>query len=387
MIIETNNCALAFNDMLEFQGAVPAVLQNDDGSVTLQIAAPNATKVEFKIVETLVPAEKGDDGIWRCTYTEKTAINYVQLLIDDVPVITPLLPISYGYSRPYNFVELPVPANDGSSSDFYAVKDVPHGAVRRQYFHSSVTGRTESILVYTPAEYDENPDKKYPVLYLQHGHGENETGWTYSGKVNFIMDNLIAEKKAVPFVIVMANGMVQVDADTVEPGPMVVPGSRKIVDFMQFPRFILDDIIPYVEKTFHVRTDKAGRAMAGLSMGSFHTSRTTLANPDMFCAAGVFSGFMSNFMEGSFLDSVKRPEGNNDHLAILDDAEKANAAFKPFFRAMGENDPFFEVFKKDDELCAAKGFNPVRKVYPGTHDWNVWRLCIRDFAQMIFKEM
>lgn len=386
MIIETRNQALAFNQMLEFQDSVPAVIQNDDGSVTLQIAAPNAGKVEFKIVETVVPAEKGADGVWRCTYTEKTAINYVQLLIDDVPVITPLLPISYGYSRPYNFVELPVAANDGSSNDFYAIKDVPHGAVRRQYFHSTVTGCDESILVYTPAEYDQNPEKKYPVLYLQHGHGENETGWTYSGKVNFIMDNLIAENKAVPFVIVMSNGMVQVDADTVEPGPLVPAGSRKLTDFMKFPSYLLNDVIPYVEKTFHVRTDRDGRAMAGLSMGSFHTSITTLSNPDKFCAAGVFSGFMCNFMEGSFLDAVKRPEGNSNYLSFLDDAEKANAAFKPFFRAMGDKDLFFQFFEKDDALCAEKGFNAVRKVYPGTHDWNVWRLCIRDFAQMIFKD-
>jgi len=386
MIIETRNQALAFNQMLEFQDSVPAVVQNDDDSVTLQIAAPNAGKVAFKIVETVVPAEKGADGVWRCTYTEKTAINYVQLLIDDVPVITPLLPISYGYSRPYNFVELPVAANDGSSNDFYAIKDVPHGAVRRQYFHSTVTGCDESILVYTPAEYDQNPEKKYPVLYLQHGHGENETGWTYSGKVNFIMDNLIAENKAVPFVIVMSNGMTQVDADSVEPGPLVPAGSRKLTDFMKFPTYLLNDVIPYVEKTFHVRTDRDGRAMAGLSMGSFHTSITTLSHPDMFCAAGVFSGFMSNFMEGSFLDAVKRPEGNSNYLSFLDDAEKANAAFKPFFRAMGENDPFFEVFKKDDAICAEKGFNPIRKIYPGTHDWNVWRLCIRDFAQLIFKD-
>ena len=198
-----NEQKLGFDRVLPWEGQVPALVKEGE-HYFLQVKAPEAENVTFTMNEEEFPCTREDDGIWRMEYTLRTGIQYVQLKIDDVEVVTPLLPITYGYSRPYNYVALEM-----KNEEFYQVKDVPHGSVRREYFFSKVTGEWESCMVYTPYCYEEETEREFPVLYLQHGHGENEIGWTASGKVNFILDNLIAEKKAVPMVIVMSNGMVQ----------------------------------------------------------------------------------------------------------------------------------------------------------------------------------
>ena len=208
-----------------------------------------------------------------------------------------------------------------SGDDFYQIKDVPHGSVRREYFYSSVTGEWESCTVYTPAAYEEETDKTFPVLYLQHGHGENETGWTTAGKLQFILDNLIAEGKAVPFAVVMCNGMVQT----------VTEDGRRIVDFMLLEPQLLTDVIPFVEKKFRIGGSRERRAMAGLSMGSLQTSIIGFTHPEYFCALGVFSGFVTDMMQGTELDMVDRGPGNNEHLRILDDVQSFARTFPVFF--------------------------------------------------------
>lgn len=364
-----NEQALGFDKVLTYEGQVPCLIEKD-GKRFLQIKAPNANAVSFTYQDVEHPCEKSAEGIWQAEYTLTTNMNYVQLKIDGAEVITTMLPISYGYSRPYNYVEL------STGDEFYSLKDVEHGSIRREYFKSSVTGQWESCIVYTPAEYDRCQDKKYPVLYLQHGHGENEVGWTASGKVHFIMDNLIAEKKAVPFIIVMNNGMVQVDG----------PDGEKVVDFRKFEDYLLKDVIPFIEGKFRVDTFKDKRAMAGLSMGSLQTSIIGMNHPEMFSALGIFSGFVGDMITGSELDQINRGPGEDSHLKVLENTEEFNSYFDVYFRAMGDEDPFFEFFEKDDRLLEQHNINQIRKVYSGTHDWNVWRECIRDFAQLIFRK-
>ena len=216
--------ALAFDRVLPWEGQVPACEIQADGRAFLRLAAPEAQNVSVVIMDEEYPCTRREDGVWEMELPFRTGHHYVQFKLDGAEVLTPLLPISYGYSRPYNYVELPVPKKTGSTGDrgdalsegqcgekleevsgddFYQIKDVPHGSVRREYFYSSVTGEWESCVIYTPAAYEEETDKTFPVLYLQHGHGENETGWTTAGKLQFILDNLIAEGKAVPFAVVM----------------------------------------------------------------------------------------------------------------------------------------------------------------------------------------
>ena len=362
--------ALAFDRVLPWEGQVTACEIQPDGRAVLRITAPKAQTVSFVIMDEKYPCTRTEDGIWELELPFRTGHHYVQLKIDDVEVLTPLLPISYGYSRPYNYVELPVP-----DEDFYQIKDVPHGSVRREYFFSSVTGEWESCTVYTPAEYEEQTDKIYPVLYLQHGHGENETGWTTAGSLQFILDNLIAEGKAVPFAVVMCNGMVQTVTDD----------GRRIVDFMLLESQLLTDVIPFVEKKFRIGGSRERRAMAGLSMGSLQTSIIGFTHPEYFCALGVFSGFVTDMMQGTELDMVDRGPGDNAHLRILDDAENFARTFPVFFRAIGDEDPYKNYFDEDDQMLEARHIAHTRRIYHGIHDWNVWRQCIRDFAQMIFR--
>ncbi len=359
------NTALCFNDVLCYDER-PNPLVERDGKFYLRLQEKGAKTVQLFFAEALYDFKEVEEGIWEILLPFDTAFNCVQIRVDGRDTLSALLPITYGYSRPYNYIELPT-----KDSDFYELKDVPHGSVRREYFFSQVTGEWESCLVYTPAEYDENPDKIYPVLYLQHGHGENEVGWTYSGKVNLILDNLIAEKRAVPFVIVMNNGMVQKDHK---------------VDHLLFEPMLLSDVIPFIEKKYHAGRSKDKRAMAGLSMGSMQTSMTVCNHPELFSEVGIFSGFLRDWISGSELDMSCHESSADTHLKAFDDADKFNSYFNTFFRAMGDEDPFFEHFTGDDELCEKKGIRNTRKVYKGTHDWNVWRMCIYDFAQMIFKE-
>ena len=367
MKYNTSFQALAFDRVLPYEGQVECLV-SEGGKYFLQIMAPKAAEVNFRYNEIDHYCSKDENGIWKTEYTAEGAINYVQLIVDGVELITPMLPISYGYSRPYNYVEVE------TNEDFYGVKDVLHGSVRKEYFPSSVTGEWESCVVYTPPGYDESDDV-YPVLYLQHGHGENEMGWTAAGKVNFIMDNLIASKNAVPFVIVMNNGMVQThDKD-----------GNRVVDFKLFEDYLLKDIIPFIEGKFRVGGSKEKRGMAGLSMGSLQTSIIGFSHPELFSCLGIFSGFVTDIIQGSELDMPDRGPSDNEHLKVLDDAEKFNSLFDVFFRSMGDKDLFWGNFAHDDKMLEEKGIKQIRNVYEGIHDWNVWRKSIRDFATLIFK--
>lgn len=362
--------ALSFDPVLPWEGQEEAVTRREDGSIYLRIKAPQAKRVAFVIGEKEYDCVQDGQGVWGLRFPYRFGFHFVQLVIDGAEVLTPLLPIGYGYSRPYNFVSL-----EREGEDFYRLKEVPHGSVRREYYYSAVTDTWESCLVYTPPEYEEEAEREYPVLYLQHGHGENEVGWITAGKVNFILDNLLAEHRAVPFLIVMNNGMVLTEN----------PQGKRMVDYQLFGSRLIRDVIPFIEQRFRVKKDKINRAMAGLSMGSIQTCLTGFCHPDYFAWLGVFSGFMHDFIQGSELDMVQRENSTNEHLALLEDKERFHREFRLLFRAIGEEDPFLNHFYQDDALCRDKGIRHIRKTYGGGHDWNVWRYCIYDFAQYLFR--
>ena len=327
-----------------------------DGRVMVRLKAPGAKEVVLDQFGTLHPLARISDELWEGTVSLGRGFQYFFLKIDGNEVLSPYLPIGYGCCRPMNFLDVPVPGE----AEWGDLAGVPHGAVTRHYFHSQVTGKEEICLVYTPASYD--PQKKYPVLYLQHGYGENETGWVYQGHVGRIADRLLAEGKMQEMLIVMGNGMTSGDA----------PHMAR----MLFPEVLLRDLIPFIEARYPVYTDKAHRAMAGLSMGSYQTSITTLTHPELFAYAGLFSGFL-RFPRGGEAEK---------HLALLDDPAAFKAAFRVFYRAMGTEDNFFEAFRSDDELIAQKGVAMIRRTFPGGHDWGVWRRCIHDFLPMLFTQ-
>ncbi|MBR5344854.1 MAG: hypothetical protein IK127_03430 [Clostridia bacterium] len=326
-----------------------------DGKVTVRVKAPNAKEVALDQFGNLHPLARVSDEMWEGTVDLGRGFQYFFLKVDGADVLCPYLPIGYGCCRPMNFLDIPVPGED----EWGDIEGVPHGGVTRYLYPSSVTGKHEVCLVYTPANYD--PAKKYPVLYLQHGYGENETGWVHQGHVARIADRLLAKGEMQEMIIVMGNGMVQ--GDSMRQGRML------------FPQVLLTDLIPFIESRYPVLTDKWHRAMAGLSMGSFQTSLTTLTHPELFGYAGIFSGFL-RAIHG----------GDNAHLAIMEDKEKFNESFRVFYRAMGTEDQFFQTFADDDEMLKDKGLNIIRETFPGGHDWGVWRRCIHSFLPRIFRK-
>lgn len=326
-----------------------------DGRVQFSVFAPEAKTVEIRSEETSLSLVKEEDIFTGIADFGHGFIS-LNILVDGTEVLYQMLPIGFGYSRPVNYVDVPK-----QGEDFFEIKDVPHGTVCEKFFYSHVTGRYEKCFVYLPPQYFKS-DEKYPVLYLQHGHGENEACWIYQGKLNFIFDNLLAEGKAKPAVVVMNNGMVQRKKENGE----------RYVDSGSFEEYLLKDVIPFIEREFQVYTDRLHRAMAGLSMGSMQTSVVTFRNQDKFAWAGLFSGFMRDLMNE-----------NNEHLMY---ADTYSQNMKLFFRAMGKKDVFMNTFLEDDEICREKDIYCERRLYSGSHEWNVWRECIRDFLQLIFQE-
>ena len=367
--------------MTQFLSACPILPPKDNalgqvadetGQTWLQVKADQAKAVQLAIYDQVYDFKKNDVGIWRLAYPMSDGITMVQLRIDEQDVLTPYLPIGYGYSRPYNYVAL-----DTDEASFYDLADVPHGTIHHEYLKSQVTGNWERCLVYTTPGYDAQTDTSYPVLYLQHGHGENEIGWTSQGKVNFILDNLLAKGTCKPFIVVMSNGMVQVtDAS-----------GQTVVDHTLFESYLLKDVIPTMEGKYRIIGDRDNRAMAGLSMGSIQTSVVTFNHPELFSQVGLFSGFLHDFIQGhALMDMVKRDPSDNAHLMMLTDANRFLTDYDVFFRAIGEQDIFIAEFEADNVLLDSKNILDHRNLYKGGHDWNVWRKCIRDFAPLLFQD-
>ena len=329
-----------------------------DGRVFVRIKAPEATRVVIDRFGTEFPLEKVSEEMWEGTLDMGQGFLYFFLKIDGADVLSHAFPIGYGCCRPMNFFDVPVPGEAWDRLD-----EIPHGSVTRHTFLSTVTGKHEVCLVYLPPFFDFR--KAYPVLYLQHGYGENETGWIFQGHAGRIADRLLHEGRMEEMIIVMGNGMVRVEGteDDIHQRSML------------FPKVLLNDLIPFIEARYPVKTDKWSRAMAGLSMGSYQTSLVTLSNPEFFGYAGLFSGFL------------RAPWGEEAsyRLALMDDPERFQESFRVFYRAMGTEDPFFESFAADDAFLEGKQVRMIRKTFPGGHDWGVWRRCLHDFLPLLFK--
>jgi len=355
--------------MMKAKPLPTGALVQENGDVLFRIIAKEAKKVSVLIQPERIEIELADrgDGVWEALFPFQFAgPKATEWRVDGTYVLHPYAPIYYSYSHPVNYVDIP-----DVEMDYVLIKDVPHGTVSHEYFWSKATENFESCVVYTPPGY-ETGTEKYPILYLQHGAGEGETSWIWNGKANFILDNLIAEGKCKPFIVVMNNGMIR--------GKNEQPMSMRSNTFAEM---LLNDCKPFIEAKYRVIGDKWNRAMAGLSMGSMQTSAIGMTHPELFGYLGLFSGFMRTMGGDESLEA-------QPHLKCLQDIEKFRADFKVFFRGMGEGDGFWDTFAQDDAICERFGADPahldthIRKTYPGVHDWNVWRRCIHDFAQLIF---
>ena len=329
-----------------------------DGRVFVRVKAPNASRVALDRFGTEFPLERVSEEMWEGTVDMGRGFLYFFLKIDGADVLSPAFPIGYGCCRPMNFFDVPMPGEDWDGLD-----GIPHGSVTRHVFPSTVTGKHEVCLVYLPPAFDWR--KSYPVLYLQHGYGENETGWVYQGHAARIADRLLHEGEMEEMLIVMGNGMVRIEG---------MEEDRNVQSRL-FTRLLTADLIPFIESKYPVKTDKWNRAMAGLSMGSYQTSLTVFSHPELFGWAGLFSGFL------------RAPWGEeaSDRLALLDKPECFRECFRVFYRAMGTEDKFFDAFEADDAFIETKQVPMIRKTFPGGHDWGVWRRCLHDFLPLLFK--
>lgn len=352
------------DDGIHFHWEKPGVEVNADGSVTFRFEAPEAKSVEVAGIGGSMgteryPLQKNAEGLWETTVSGIPAgFHYHNYFVDGIKVTNPRAPYGFGCYTNINFFEQP-----DENSDFYLLQDVPHGSIRMELFSSKITGRTRNCWVYTPPGYDDNQDKKYPVLYLQHGSGENETGWIWQGKIHYILDNLLAKGECEEMLVVMNTGYAFQEGDV---------DNYSLYDFAPF---LLEEAIPFIESKFRVKTDKANRALAGLSMGGMQTTWTVLHYPDVFGYAGLFSG-----------GPLPPHDDGAETIAALSDIKARNEALRVFFVSYGEqeNPQYTKTGKLLQEL-GEKGLNYVFRHWPGYHEWDIWRKSAHAFLPLLFK--
>lgn len=338
-----------------------------DGSAIFRIHAPEAKDVKVDICGRKYDMTKDADGFWSATTAPLVVgFHYYFIIIDGVSVIDPQSEAFYGCGRMSGGIEIPESPEEAAYYTFNPA--IPHGQIRECRYFSSVEQAPRRCFVYTPAEYETATDKRYPVLYLQHGMGEDERGWHQQGMMANILDNQIAAGKCKPMIVVMDYGNCG-----------YIHGMRKgekREDFGgTFPGIMLKDIIPYIDRTFRTLTDRDNRAMAGLSWGGHQTFETTLRNLDLFAHIGSFSGalfFIQNGLE-------------NAYDGVFTDPASFNSKVHTLFLGMGSEENFFS--DKIDSALTDAGINHVYYSSPGTHhEWLTWRRCLNEFLPLIFNQ-
>ncbi len=370
-----------------------------DRRVAFRVLAPTAQKVQVRLGGAH-DLTRGDDGLWTGTIPPQViGFHYYTLSIDGAVVSDPATRTFFGSGWDNSALEIPE-----DDSGYYSAKDVPHGEVRQRWYLSKVTGKWRRCYVYTPPDYDSAKRSRYPVLYLLHGWGENEQGWHSQGHVDLIMDNLIAENKAKPMIIVMDN------LNAVKPGEDAslfaarsIIARRSLADVPPpigapprpgttpaaaparspfganfgavFTEMLMTDLIPMVERTYRVLPGRENRAMAGLSMGGMQSFVTVLGNLDKFAYLGGFSG--SSGGRGGF-----DPKTSNN--GVFADAAAFNKKMKVLFLGIGSVEgPGTKTFS---EALTKAGIRNVYFESPGTaHEWLTWRRCFNDFAPRLFR--
>lgn len=325
----------------------------DNGDVEFCYFAPNAKKVQVAGWGGSMSNEKiglvpQGNGYFSARVSGiNSGFHYHDYFVDGNLMINSLAPIGYGGFRNVNFFEIPK-----SNNDFYLLKDVPHGSVHMERYKSSVSGRTKCCYVYTPPQYDEVSEKTYPVLYIQHGVGENESGWVWQGKLNYIMDNLIEEKACKEMIVVINTGYAFKDHED----PVFYPGD--------FDSELTKDCIPFIESKYHTKTDRWNRAIAGLSLGGAQSTAIAFKHKDLFYALGIFSGMFG---------SAKSIEENGYGLDLI-------------FLSCGTGEPMWTGISEADALLKKAGINCASMQFEGFHEWHVWRESLRGFAKLLFNE-
>ena len=344
----------------------PRVLK--DNSVMFRVNAPQAQLVQIDLGGKKYDMQKGEGGSWTVTTSPQVpGYHYYSLVVDGVSVADPASQTFYGCSRWSSAIEI-----KEAGMDDFEVRDVKHGEVRTVYYFSKVDGAWRPLMVYTPAGYNES-NESYPVVYIQHGGGEDHRGWMEQGRTAQIMDNLIAAGKAKPMIVVSSNSNVQSRNGG-------FGGGYSWQGMQTFRSELLENVIPFVEKTYRVKKDRKSRAMCGLSMGGGQSFYIGLRDPEVFANVGVFSTGMFGGIQGaSNFDLEKEVPG------MLTDTKTFNQQFDVFFVSCGEQDPRIEYTRNIVKKMRDGGVEVKFNSYPGDHEWQVWRKSLHEFAQYLFK--
>ncbi|PWU12582.1 MAG: esterase [Terriglobia bacterium] len=347
-----------------------------DGRVTFRVKAPTAQKVQVQpgpaagepsgLGAGRFDMVRDKDGVW--TVTTPPAVpgfHYYWLLVDGVEVNDPSSETFFGYNKETSAVEVPEPG-----VEFYLPKAVPHGEIHEHWYHSGITGEWRRAAVYTPPGYDANPRTRYPVLYLQHGGGENVTGWPRQGRMNFILDNLIAERKAQPMIVVMETGY------AFRPGEKPPAAGAPQVAHSTLEDVIVTELIPNIDASYRTLADRDHRAMAGLSMGSRQTLQITLTNLDKFSYIGAFSR-----PPAADFDATSAYNG------VFHDAAAFNKKVHLLWMGAGTTEhQIHDSAKASHEALDKAHIKNVFIEFPGTaHEWQTWRKALYDFAPRLFR--
>jgi enterochelin esterase-like enzyme len=356
-----------------------------DRRVAFRMAAPDAQKVQVRLGGTH-DMTRGADGFWTVTIPPQViGFHYYTVVVDGAPIADPSTRTFFGSGWDNSAIEIP----EAADVTYYLPQDVPHGQVSQRWYFSKITAKWRRCYVYTPPDYDA-AKKRYPVLYLMHGWGENEQGWHTQGHADFILDNLIAGKKSKPMIIVMDNLNAAKPGEDAKifsarwlappPPPGAPPAAPRagLAGFTgaTFSEMMLTDLIPMIEKTYRVLPGRENRAMAGLSMGGMQTFMTTLSHLDKFAYIGGFSG--STGGRGAAFD----PKTSNN--GVFADAAAFNKKVKVLFLGIGSVEG--PGTKNFSEALTKAGIHNIYFESPGTaHEWLTWRRCLNDFAPRLFK--
>ena len=349
---------------IHYEEQKPGVRILDYGKAEFNYPAVEAESVTVKGWGGSMPGEyvlhRLENGEWQTVAEDVLpGFHYCDFFVDGVRTVNPMAPVGYGSFRVCNFFEMPAP-----DSAFWLLQDVPHGDVRMELYPSGVNGRTKAVFVYTPPGYDEHPEKRYPVLYIQHGVGENETGWVWQGKLNYIADNLIAAGECAETIIVMNSGYAFVDGEI----NMFLPGD--------FEKELTEDCIPFIDGKFRTLADKEHRAIAGLSLGSSQAWSIGLhRRKDLFSWIGVFSGGIG-------------PKGPFDEFDVSEafaDPAEFNRSIRLLFVSWGTHEPFGEGNGKFLAELEEKGIPSVIHTHEGWHEWDVWRYAAAEYLRRLFR--
>lgn len=353
------------------------------GRVEIRITAPEATKARVNFWSgPKIDMQKQADGAWTVTTPPLVpGLHYYTVVVDGAEFADPGSRAFFGGSKYASAVEVPE-----AGADYYAIQNVPHGQVREVWYPSTPTGGWRHALVYLPPGYDTETRTRYPVLYLQHGGGEDETGWIRQGRANFILDNLIAAQRATPMIVVMAYGYARrAGQPTPTPAAPAPAGSEARQRMMQemasaFQSDVTEALIPFVDATFRTIADRDHRAMAGLSMGGFQTFHITLNRLDLFSHIGGFSG--AGGLTGRALDP------KSDFNGVFADPKAFATRVRLLWLGIGTAEPerMREGIRSLHQSLTDAGIAHVYYESPGTdHEWQTWRRDLHDFVPRLFR--